>query len=85
MKKDKQAWTGTVPFFVFIVSMIFILWFFFFGLSFWIVSDFLPLWVSILSSVYFAFGLYALFLNIPIPRRRKNPVRDLDGANKIAE
>lgn len=85
MKKYKQAWTGTVPFFVFIVSMIFILWFFFFGLSFWIISDFLPLWVSILSSVYFAFGLYALFLNIPIPRRRKNPVRDLDGANKIAE
>tara|TARA_B100001059_G_C17828859_1_gene583269 strand:+ start:2674 stop:3546 length:873 start_codon:yes stop_codon:yes gene_type:complete len=85
MKKDKQAWTGTVPFFVFIVSMIFILWFFFFGLSFWIVCDFLPLWISILSSVYFAFGLYALFLNIPIPRRRKNPVGDLDRTNKIAE
>lgn len=85
MSKDKQSWIGTVPIFLFIVSMIFILWFVFFALSCWITIDLLPLWLSIFCSFFLAFICYALFLNIPIPRRRKDPASDLNQIKKIAE
>lgn len=79
MANKKQYWLGTIPLFVFMILIIFGLFAFFFWISFSIIRPHFSIIISSGISIASAIVLFILFLNIPIPRRRKNPDRDLDG------
>jgi hypothetical protein len=85
MKKSKQAWMGTIPLFVAILLFTLGILFAFFLISYLQLSLYFPLWISLPLSLIAAFILFAAFLNIPIPRRRKDPTSDLNINDKIAE
>ena len=85
MKKSKQAWMGTIPLFVAILLFTLGILFAFFLISYLQLSHYFPLWISLPLSLIAAFILFAAFLNIPIPRRRKDPISDLNINDKIAE
>jgi hypothetical protein len=85
MKKSKQAWMGTIPLFVGILVFTLGLLFVFFLITFLPLSLYLPTWATITGSFIASFILFALFLNIPIPRRKKEPTSDLNIGDKIAE
>jgi hypothetical protein len=85
MKKSKQAWMGTIPLFVGILVFTLGLLFVFFLITFLPLSLYLPTWATITGSFIASFILFALFLNIPIPRRKKDPTSDLNIGDKIAE
>jgi hypothetical protein len=85
MKKSKQAWMGTIPLFVAILLFTLGILFAFFLISYLQLSHYFPLWISLPLSIIAAFILFAAFLNIPIPRRRKDPTSDLNINDKIAE
>lgn len=85
MKQPKQAWMGTIPLFVGILAFTLGLLFVFFLIPYLFLSDYLPMWASIAGSIIASFILFALFLNIPIPRRKKDPTSDLNIDDKIAE
>lgn len=85
MKQPKQAWLGTIPLFVGILAFTLGLFYVFFLIPYLFLSDYLPMWASIAGSIIASFILFALFLNIPIPRRKKDPTSDLNIDDKIAE
>ena len=85
MKTDKQPWIGTIPFFVMLLAFVTGLLVIFFFLSYNIFAPYLPLWASLSLSIISSFMLFALFLNIPIPRRKNDPASDLSSTDKIAE
>jgi hypothetical protein len=85
MKKSKQAWMGTIPLFVGILVFTLGLLFVFFLITYLPLSLYLPTWATITGSFIASFILFALFLNIPIPRRKKDPTSDLNIGDKIAE
>jgi hypothetical protein len=84
-RRFKQAWVGTIPLFVIILLFAAGLLLGFFWTVYFSISDLFPLWASLLISAVSAFVLFALFLNIPLPRKRKDPTFDLDHENKIAQ
>jgi hypothetical protein len=57
----------------------------FYRLVFDLLPSSLPLWTSIPISLLGSTVLFAVFLNIPLPRKRKDPASDLIHAEKIAE
>jgi hypothetical protein len=85
MKKSKQAWMGTIPLFVGILVFTLGLLFVFFLITYLPLSLYLPTWATLTGSFIASFILFALFLNIPIPRRKKDPTSDLNIGDKIAE
>lgn len=85
MSKVKQSWIGTIPLFLVMISFIAGLLVGFFFIGFYFTKEMMPLWVSISASVLVAFLLFALFLNIPLPRKRKDPAGDLNSEDKITE
>jgi hypothetical protein len=85
MKIDKQSWIGTIPLFVVILAITTGVLLTFFIISYHISYPYLPIWASLSVSITTSLILFALFLNIPLPRRRKDPATDLVGYNKIAE
>ena len=85
MKQPKQAWMGTIPVFVGILLFTLGLLFVFFLITYLPLSLYLPRWISLSGSIIASFILFALFLNIPIPRRKKDPTSDLNINDKIAE
>ena len=85
MKQPKQAWMGTIPLFVGILLFTLGLLFVFFLITYLPLSLYLPRWATFTGSIIASFILFALFLNTPIPRRRKDPTSDLNIEDKIAE
>ena len=85
MKHPKQAWMGTIPLFVGILLFTLGLLFVFFLITYLPLSLYLPRWATFTGSIIASFILFALFLNIPIPRRKKDPTSDLNINDKIAE
>ena len=85
MKQPKQAWMGTIPLFVGILLFTLGLLFVFFLITYLPLSLYLPRWATFTGSIIASFILFALFLNIPIPRRKKDPTSDLNINDKIAE
>jgi len=85
MKHPKQAWMGTIPLFVGILLFTLGLLFVFFLITYLPLSLYLPRWATFTGSIITSFTLFALFLNIPIPRRKKDPTSDLNINDKIAE
>ena len=85
MKQPKQPWMGTIPLFVGILVFTLGLLFVFFLITYLPLSLYLPRWISLSGSIIASFILFALFLNIPIPRRKKDPTSDLNINDKIAE
>jgi hypothetical protein len=85
MSHKKATWIGTIPLFVFFLAMfaglcviISYMTFSFLNVR---MAFFLALFLAIVSGIL---GLL-LILNIPIPRKRKNPFSDLEKFEKIAE
>jgi hypothetical protein len=85
MKKSKQPWIGTIPLFIGILAFAMGLLFVFFLIIQLVLSLYLPIWASLTGSIIGSFILFALFLNAPLPRRRKDPTSDLNIDDKIAE
>lgn len=85
MKKSKQPWIGTIPLFIGILAFAMELLFVFFLIIQLVLSLYLPIWASLTGSIIGSFILFALFLNAPLPRRRKDPTSDLNIEDKIAE
>lgn len=85
MNRIKQSWIGTIPLFIILLISVFGLLVVFYSIAYHFVSNSLPIWASIIVSVICSFALFALFLNIPLPRKRENPAIDLDLKDKIAE
>lgn len=85
MKQPKQAWMGTIPLFVGILLFTLGLLFVFFLITYLPLSLYLPRWATFTGSIIASFILFALFLNIPIPRRKKDPTSDLNINDKITE
>jgi len=85
MKGDKQSWIGTIPLFVVIVLLFLLVLIGSFCFSFYLFHNLLPLWLSISVCIVIAFVSFGLFLNIPLPRKRNNPVEDLDLKDKVTE
>lgn len=85
MKRTKQPWIGTIPFFVLILAFTAGLLLTFFIISYHTFSPYLPFWASLSVSITTSFILFALFLNIPLPRRQKDPASDLNSNEKITE
>lgn len=85
MRTYKQSWIGTIPLFIAILALAVGLLFLFFWVTHHLLSPHFPLWVSLTGSILASFLLFALFLNIPIPRRKNNPESDLSLEDKITE
>jgi hypothetical protein len=85
MKKSIQPWTGTIPLFIGILLFAAGLFVGFFFIAYSIFSVYFAEWASVIASIIASIIMFSLFLNIPLPRRKKDPVADLKMEDKIAE
>ena len=85
MSKNKAAWIGTIPLFIFFLLIIAGL---FVGISLFTYSfldELIPSWLAVGLSILGGLMGLLLILNIPLPRKRRNPFEDLEKFEKIAE
>lgn len=85
MSTRKQAWIGTIPLFIFILLIALSVVVFFSYLGYTLLIDLLPLWSVWIIAIICGVVGFGLFLNIPIPRIRTSPTKDLKDEDKIAE
>ncbi|MFT5602283.1 MAG: hypothetical protein ACI9N1_002536 [Flavobacteriales bacterium] len=86
-EKIKMRWMGTIPLFVVMLAVIFMVWLSCFVLSWKILIGFgvASAWILSSFSIPISILFFVLILNIRIPRKRTNPSVDLSEDDIISE
>ncbi len=85
MSNRKAAWIGTIPLFVFFLAIFAGLCVFISYITFSFLIESMTFWLAVFLAIASGILGLLLILNIPIPRKRKNPFSDLEKFEKIAE
>lgn len=84
MIRNVINWLGTIPLFIFLVTLFTMVFLMGATLTYLISSNFAPIWLSSILAFFGGLVFFGLFLNIPIPRRKKDPMIDLNNNDLIA-